>query len=171
MVAAEDQIAIIAEIDDALRAAGISWWLFGGWGMDAHVGRITRAHHDIEFWVGMDDAEPVRAALHGRGFAAVGVQPPEESQEYERDGVRFSAAYFVRADDGSAHPEGRWSDWRFPPGSFGDATGAIGGRKAPVMSVAGMLAMKSQYSTLCNGRPVRDKDVSDMRVLRDLAAR
>jgi hypothetical protein len=39
------------------------------------------------------------------------------------------------------------------------------------MSIAGMLAMKEQFPTLRNGRPWRDKDVSDIEVLRVLRAK
>lgn len=38
------------------------------------------------------------------------------------------------------------------------------------MSVAGMLAMKEQYPRLRNGRPWRQKDIDDIKVLRRLAA-
>lgn len=171
MTRTDAQLEVISEIVDLLAAAGLSWWLFGGWGMDALIGRVTREHSDIEFWIEIGDAELVRAALERRGFQAVGNQPPEESQEFERDGVCFSSAFFVRADDGFAHPEGRWSDWRFPPGSFSDGTGTLAGRSVPVMSVEGMLAMKEQYATLRNGRPLRDKDVRDLVALRQLLAR
>ena len=36
------------------------------------------------------------------------------------------------------------------------------------MSVAGMLAMKEQFPTLRNGRPWREKDIEDIRILRGL---
>ena len=34
-----------------------------------------------------------------------------------------------------------------------------------------MLAMKEQYPTLRNGRPLREKDVRDLELLRELANR
>ncbi|MFI4973402.1 MAG: nucleotidyltransferase domain-containing protein [Caulobacterales bacterium] len=168
MTETETQLAIIGGISDALAQAKVRWWLFGGWGMDAHVGRITRDHHDIEFWVELVDAAATRAAMLAWGFEAIATQPPEESQEFEQDGLRFSSAFFVRTPDGFAHPQGRWTDWRFPLGSFGDKVGTLGARAVPVMSVEGMLAMKTQYATLRHGRPLRPKDVADMVVLTGL---
>lgn len=170
MTRMQTQIAVISEIGRALDAAEIGWWLFGGWGLDALVGRITRDHGDIEVWVEMAKATPARRALEAYGFAALGTQPPEESQEFERQGMGLSTAFFVRGDDGWAHPEGRWSDWRFPPGSFGTATGKLGGQVVPVMSASGMLAMKTQYAGLRNGKPLREKDRLDLPTLRALAA-
>ena len=65
------QVEIIKEIGDVLAAAGVRWWLFGGWGMDAHIGRITREHGDIELWIAIDDADTVRTALVAHGFEAI----------------------------------------------------------------------------------------------------
>ena len=156
---------------NTLGAAGISAWLFGGWGLDARIGRITRSHGDVEFWVERIHAEQSKTALVGAGAAALATQPPEESCDFIWDEVPFSTAYFDRTHDGSfAQPLGRWSDWRFPPGSFGDEPGILDGTPIHAMSVAGMLAMKEQYPHLRNGRPWRQKDIDDIEVLRHLVA-
>jgi hypothetical protein len=60
-------------------------------------------------------------------------------------------------------------DWLFPPGSFGDEPGTLDGAPVLAMSVAGMLAMKEQYPHPRNGRPWRQKDIGDIKVLRGLA--
>ena len=39
----ERQLRIIRKVIAATEAAGIPAWLFGGWGLDARTGRITRA--------------------------------------------------------------------------------------------------------------------------------
>jgi hypothetical protein len=97
--------------------------------------------------------------------------PSEEACEFTWGGVDFSTAYFDRHPDGSfIQLEGRWSDWRFPPGSFGDEPGTLDGPPVLAMSVAGMLAMKEQYPHLRNGGPWRQKDIDDIGVLRALAA-
>ena len=66
---------------------------------------------------------------------------------------------------------GRWSDWVFPAGSFGDEPGALDGIEVPAMSVAGMLAMKEQFPTLQNGQPWRAKDKHDVGLLQVLASK
>jgi len=164
------QLAIIAEIRDALAAAGVRWWLFGGWGLDARIRRLTRDHHDIEFWVYHEDAEHTREALVGRSFTVRTTAHPEESQEFEKDGVRISSAFLY--GEGAVQPAcaGRWSDWRFPSNSFDCPPGRLGELEVPVMSVEGMLAMKEQFPSLRNGRPLRDKDVRDIKLLRKLLA-
>jgi hypothetical protein len=164
------QLRIIKAVVKALDAAGISAWLFGGWGLDARIGRITREHGDVEFWVERTDAGRSKAALTGVGATALATQPPEESCEFTWDGTDFSTAYFDRQPDGSSvQLLGRWSDWLFPPGSFRNEPGTLDGMSVLAMSVAGMLAMKEQYPRLRNGRPWRQKDIDDMVVLRRLA--
>jgi YD repeat-containing protein len=164
------QLRIIRAVVNALDAAGIPAWLFGGWGLDARIGRITREHGDVEFWVERTDAGRSKAVLTGAGATALATQPPGESCEFTWDGADFSTAYFDRQPDGSSiQLLGRWSDWLFPPGSFGDEPGKLDGMPVLTMSVAGMLAMKEQYPRLRNGRPWRQKDIDDMVVLRRLA--
>ena len=154
-----------------LSAAGVSAWLFGGWGLDARIGRVTRRHGDVEFWVPRPDDARSRQALVDAGATALATQPPEEACEFVWDDVDFSTAYFDRRADGIfAQLRGRYSDWAFPADSFGADTGRLDGLPVPAMSVAGMLAMKEQFPTLRNGRPWRDKDVEDIVVLRRLLA-
>ena len=165
------QLCVIRAVVNALEASGTAAWLFGGWGLDARIGRITREHGDVEFWVERTDAGRSKAVLVEAGATALATQPPEEACEFTWDGTDFSTAYFDRWPDGSfSQPQGRFSDWLFPPGSFGDEPGILDGTPVPAMSVAGMLAMKEQYPRLRNGGPWRQKDIDDMVVLRRLAA-
>lgn len=165
------QLRMIKTVTDLLRGVGISAWLFGGWGLDARIGRVTRGHGDIEFWLERVDAERSRAVLTDAGATALATQPPEESCEFIWDGVEFSTAYFDRQPDGSFYQLlGRFSDWLFPPGSFGDEPAMLDGTPVLAMSLAGMLAMKEQFPNLRNGRPWRPKDIADMEILRRLAA-
>jgi hypothetical protein len=165
------QLRVIRAVVNTLEAAGISAWLFGGWGLDARIGRVTREHGDVEFWVERIDAGRSKAVLVEAGATALATQPPEEACEFTWGGTDFSTAYFDRQPGGSfIQLQGRWSDWRFPPGSFGDEPGMLDGAPVLAMSVAGMLAMKEQYPRLRNGGPWRQKDIDDIKVLRRLAA-
>jgi len=40
----EGQLRVIRKVIAVTQAAGIPAWLFGGWGLDARIGRITREH-------------------------------------------------------------------------------------------------------------------------------
>ena len=167
----EGQLRVIRKVIAVTRAAGIPAWLFGGWGLDARIGRITREHGDVEFWVERIHAEHSKAVLVEAGARALPTQPPEEACEFTWDDLPFSTAYFDRRPDGSfSQPRGRFSDWLFPPGSFGDEPASLDGTPVLAMSVSGMLAMKEQFPHLRNGRPWRQKDIDDIKTLRRLAA-
>jgi hypothetical protein len=162
------QLRVIGSVIDTLGAVDIRAWLFGGWGLDARIGRITREHGDVEFWIECCHADRSQMVLERAGATILMTQPPEESCEFEWDGVPFSTAYFDRQSDGRFTTEGRWSDWVFPVGSFGDDAGTLDGVSVPTMSLAGMLDMKEQYSHLRNGRPLRPKDILDIETIREL---
>jgi hypothetical protein len=165
------QLRVIREVVAVLPANGISAWLFGGWGLDTRIGRITREHGDVEFWVERIHAERSKAFLVAAGATALPTQPPEEACEFTSGEVSFSTAYFDRWPDGTfSQPLGRFSDWLFPPGSFGEEPVTLDGTPVLAMSVSGMLAMKEQFPRLRNGRPWRQKDITDMAILRRLAS-
>jgi hypothetical protein len=165
------QLRVIRKVIAVTQAEGIPAWLFGGWGLDARIGRITRQHGDVEFWVERVHADRSKAALVAAGAIALATQPPAEACEFTWDDAEFSTAYFDRQRHGSfIQLLGRWSDWRLPPGSFSDEPVVLDGTPVLAMSVSGMLAMKEQYPTLRNGSPWRQKDIADIAVLRDLAA-
>lgn len=163
-----DQLKLIHVITSTLTEGAGRAWLFGGWGLDARIGRVTRDHGDIEFWVDRDTAHHVQRLLVNAGVTLLDTQPPEESAEYDWDGTWFSTAYFDSQPDGTFTVQGRFDDWVFPVGSFPDTPVTLEGLPLLAMSVAGMLAMKEQYPHLRNGRPWREKDIPDVRLLRSM---
>lgn len=167
----EGQLGLIRTVVAVMRAADISVWLFGGWGLDARLGRITRDHDDVEFWLERAHAHRSKAVLVEAGAVALPTQPPEESCEFTWDDGCLSTAYFDRQPNGRIRLEGRWSDWELAAESFGDDPGILDGLVVPTMSATGMLAMKEQFPTLRNGRPWRDTDREDIEILRALIRR
>ena len=160
------QLELIRTITTALTQGAQRAWLFGGWGLDARIGHVTRTHGDIEFWVHRETARHVQSLVVDAGAVLLDTQPPEESAEYDWNGIWFSTAYFDPRPDGTFAARGRFDDWMFPVGSFPDESVDLEGLPVLAMSVAGMLAMKEQYPHLRNGRPWRAKDVSDVKLLR-----
>jgi lincosamide nucleotidyltransferase A/C/D/E len=61
---AHDVLAVI----DCLDAKRIDFWLDGGWGIDALVGRETRPHEDLDLVVAQDDLPRAQTALAELGF-------------------------------------------------------------------------------------------------------
>jgi hypothetical protein len=46
----------------ALRAP---WWVAGGWALDLFLGKVTRAHKDLDIGIGRKNAAMAVAALSG----------------------------------------------------------------------------------------------------------
>jgi lincosamide nucleotidyltransferase A/C/D/E len=55
----DDVVAVL----DRLDAAGIEWWVEGGWGVDALLGEQTRDHRDLDRGIHQEDAARVEATL------------------------------------------------------------------------------------------------------------
>lgn len=55
----------------ALEAAGVCYWIGGGWGIDALLHRQTRAHRDLDLAVPEERTPQVLRLLDGLGFKIV----------------------------------------------------------------------------------------------------
>jgi hypothetical protein len=142
---ADEQLAVIGGLHDELIDQAIPHWLFGGWAVDFHVGRVTRIHDDIDIAVLAADARRVHDLLSQRGWDVV--DEADGYRTYRRGDVHVDVAW-VDDDD----PE-------WPPDAFGDDTRELGGHRTSVISRRALLADKSAAL----GDPA--KDASDVDAL------
>jgi hypothetical protein len=74
------EFAEVVKVGSLLRDLPCPWFVCGGWALDLFLGRVTRAHKDVDIAVARDDQFAVRAYLLGRGWklekAAGGVLTP-----------------------------------------------------------------------------------------------
>jgi hypothetical protein len=88
----EDQLEAIAQLVDSLVDEGIDYWLFGGWAVDFHVGKVTRSHADIDVAIWLADADRLGSVLGRLDWR----HTPSESEggytTYQRDDVKFEVA-------------------------------------------------------------------------------
>jgi hypothetical protein len=163
---AAQQLTLIARVHRLLAAAGIPHWLAGGWGIDFLLGRITRRHGDIDLAIWYCDWSRVEALLVAQGFSPAAHAFPEETGRLTR-GEHALEFYLLRRDAaGQVVVGGRWADWPFPVGSFGDRTGWLGGVTCPVVSPEAQLDSKERWPEHRWGSPLRAKDVADIERLR-----
>jgi lincosamide nucleotidyltransferase A/C/D/E len=123
-VTADDVLAVL----DRLDAAGVEWWIDGGWGADALLGEQTRPHDDLDFAIRAEDVERLPTIF------------PEFRRVQEED---WPSAYVLRDERGRQldfHPlelDERGDGWQpqrdAPPARWPRealaATGTIGGRE------------------------------------------
>jgi hypothetical protein len=62
------------EVADELNGLPCRWWIAGGWAIDLHIGRQSRAHADIDVLILRDDHLAVQRHLAGWDFHAA--DPP-----------------------------------------------------------------------------------------------
>jgi Aminoglycoside-2''-adenylyltransferase len=102
-VNAEDQLSALSHLDELFGQHGIEYWLFAGWAVDFHAGKVTRPHDDLDLAVWSRDGERIQELL----TAADWRHTPEEGYSvYELDDVRLEVAFL---------DHGEW-----PPNSFED---------------------------------------------------
>jgi hypothetical protein len=142
--AAETHLRTIGELDALFAEQGIDYWLFGGWAVDFHAGRVTRHHADIDLAVWSADVDRIRALLEAQGWTSA-PEPGEAGYTgYERRGTRLELAFLARDPAGTVHtplPGGSRGDW--PAGSFGDDRAEVSGVGARVVGLSSLIEDKS----------------------------
>ena len=160
--AAERQLAALADVVALLESEGIDYWMFGGWAVDFHAGRITRPHDDLDLAVWKDDVPTIVERLVESDW----VHAPEPDEDggtgYVRAGVRLELTYLVRRADGSVVIPLRDFEARCPEGAFEDDERSFGGVSARVM---GLAALKEAKSSVRDDPWDATKDLADSDVL------
>ena len=109
----------VAQILDALDAAGVTTWLDGGWAVDAALGEQTREHQDLDLITSLDDVAAMRAVLEVIGFELVEGAPhtnfvlrDAHNREIDVHPVRFDL------DGNGLYRMESGEDWLFPAEGF-----------------------------------------------------
>ena len=89
------QLHALGEVTALLDGDGIEYWLFGGWAVDFHVGRVTREHDDVDLAVWLEDEKRVASLLHANGWRHAPDPDEDGGTGYERDGVRLELTRLV----------------------------------------------------------------------------
>src|SRR6185369_2500765 len=97
------QLETIRWLHTVLGEQDIDYWLFGGWAVDFHAGRVTRTHGDVDLAVWQSDLDRVSGLLEANGWA----HAPEPGEQgyigYERGDVRVELAVLAQNDTGTIY--------------------------------------------------------------------
>jgi hypothetical protein len=162
-----EQLAALARIDALLAEHGLEYWLFGGWAVDFHAGRVTRAHHDLDLAVWLEDHPRIAALLRVDGWKHVPEAGEDGYTAYERSGVRLDVAFLARDDSGAIWTPLRQGRAAWPDRSFGDCVAELLGVRARVMNRRALVADKSAAR---DDPSVAAKDRADVEILRGSAS-
>jgi lincosamide nucleotidyltransferase A/C/D/E len=156
------RIGEVFDVLDPLTDAGVRWWLAGGWGVAALLGRQTREHRDVDLAVDADDLAACRQVL-----AELGYRPETDwlpvRVELRAPGDRWVDVHPV-VFDATGHGRQAGFDgahFDYPPEAF--ANGTLDGRPVTCLSVRQQLAFHAGYQP-------RPQDAHDIAILNALAA-
>ncbi|HET7745548.1 MAG TPA: dihydrofolate reductase [Gaiellaceae bacterium] len=161
----ESQLSVLGDVTRLLESEHVDYWLFGGWGVDFHAGRITRRHDDIDLAVWLDDVPQIARLLGATGWQHAPEPDEDGGTGYERDRVRLELTYLQQDDDGQVtiplkHGEATW-----PDGAFADDRRTIGGVTARVVALS---ALRTTKASVRDEPEDAAKDLADFAVLSSL---
>jgi hypothetical protein len=131
-----EQLAALAESTTLLDRAGFDYWLFGGWGVDFHVGAVTRPHDDVDVAVWFDEAPAIGALLVAEGWHHAPHADEDGGTGYERGRVRLELTFLTSDPAGQVFVplRARRVLWSAEP--FGDEERELLGVRARVIPLA-----------------------------------
>lgn len=134
----------VMTVIDAVRSIGCQFWLEGGWGVDALVGRQTRPHRDVDLDFDAHFEDAVLAALSELGYVIETDWRPNRV-ELVAPGNRWADLHpLVVHADGSARQAALDGGWhQFDRSWF--TTGLLGGKRVPCVSAEAQRQFHSGY--------------------------
>ena len=156
------QLAALASLCGLFDENGIEYWLFGGWAVDFHAGRVSRAHDDLDLAIWLKDHDRIASLLTSDAWR----HAPEVGEDgytgYERGGVRLELAFLERDAKGEVFTpleEGRGT---WPAGSFAGTVAELRGVRVRLISLDSLKADKSEVH---DDPRVAAKDRADLETL------
>ena len=146
----------------ALRSAGCRFWVEGGWGVDALVGRHTRPHRDLDLAFDADQETTPLAALDRLGNAPeLDLRPVRmELRAGDRGRVDIHPLAFDAVGNGV---QTGWDGaaYVYPRDAFTEGT--LDGQPVPCLSVDQQIAFHAGYGP-------RDLDRHDLAILSEVGS-
>ena len=141
---------------DLVEGLSVTYWLDGGWGVDALCGKQTRDHRDIDINFDAAKTQDVLTALQDLGYVLdTDWLPVREEFSHSKLGYLDIHPFEIEEEIiKQANPEGGY--WEFSRDYFG--TTVFEGREIPCISLEGQKVFHSVYEP-------REIDLHDIRIL------
>jgi hypothetical protein len=159
------QLELIHEFASQAEEAGVDCWLRGGWALDFLLGRVTRAHEDIDLFIWAADSPRLLPRLTDKGYEEIGGPPPEQQRNLVKEGEEFHVTLLEENELGVVTAGGRWADFPWPNGMLEGPIGQIGDVRCRLISPEAQLWAKEEAP-----HARRDRDYSDIALLRQALA-
>jgi hypothetical protein len=161
------QLGAIGGLFELFERQGNEAWLFGGWAVDFHAGRVTRTHDDIDIAIWQADAGSVDGLLQELGWEHKADPGEDGYAAYRQGALTLDLAFLTRDADGVVSTpllegRGEWSVGAFDNAEVVELLGV----SARVVSVDSLLADKTGHR---DDESADRKDRADVAVLSGLA--
>lgn len=154
MISGKDVVALVG----LLKRERLAYWIAGGWGIDALLGRVTRDHHDLDLHIDLNQVEDVTSLLEALGYTTSIDQSPIRIEMTHPSGKVVDLHPLRIGSDGSGHgPMFDGGSWSISSAGL-NAHGSIEGVTVACVSVA------EQIRDHCEFEP-RTIDRDDMGLL------
>ncbi len=137
------QLAALASVDALFDRAGIEYWLFGGWAVDFHAGRVTRPHDDVDVAVWHEDLPRISDLLDAAGWSHAPEPDENGGTGFERYAVRLELTFLARDDAGGIVTPLRDGVVPWPEDAFRDDAHVLQGVRARVLGLSALTRGKS----------------------------
>jgi hypothetical protein len=160
----ERQLAAIAEVREVSRRLAVDVWLRGGWAVDFSVGRVTREHADVDWFVWAGHLPAIAQSLTELGWECVESPTPGPHRTMVRHDVHMS--FLAMAPGAGSSPviaDGPLMGEPWPASMIAGAhVGRIGAQDCLTISPAAQLRLKQMTPRWFPGRTTRPKDLDDI---------
>ena len=152
----------LMDVLDLLDRLEIRYWLDGGWGVDALVGKQTREHRDIDIDFDAQYTDQLIDTLVSHGYSVTTDWRPVRIELYHPEMRYIDIHPFVISGDGKAKQADMQGGWyEFEPDYFSKTM--LEGREIPCISAMGQSVFHTGYE-------LREVDRHDIKNINSLLA-
>lgn len=157
-----DQLAALAELGQLSEQHELPYWVFGGWAVDFHVGRITRPHVDIDIAIWAHDTDRLEALLRAAAWRHDPQADEDGYTSYERRGVRLEVVFLARDPSGEIYAPLAVGRGTWPADSFGNAAAVLDGVHAQLVSRTSLVVDKSSLRLVGEAAEKNRADIASL---------
>ena len=134
--------ASVVDLLEMTKEIGVDVWIDGGWGVDALIGRQTREHDDIDFFVQKKDATAFVEMLTSTGYCETMMDYTSDDHTAWRDSVGRTVDLHLFEFEGAESL--RFENEIYPSSILG-GKGEIGGVPVQCLTVEAQLQYHQGY--------------------------
>jgi len=143
LVTPEEQLAAIRSFDAALTAAGLEYWLIGGWAVDFWVSDVTRRHEDVDAIVWRRDYNSIKTALEGTSWEHHRRDTDVLGTRYALGNAELELTFLECGEDGSVFIPVPEDPFVWPTNPFGNDRRELSDVSARIMPLEMLRGGKS----------------------------